>query len=179
MADLLSIFDGVDIPDEVKTSLRKAFDKVISDGYVSKSIYKDKVNELKTATENLSTVESKLVAAEMLQEQYDQLKGEVDKSRRTEHLTKKLQGLGANPKYIDLLLKGVDFSKLEFGDNGEAKNAEDLLKPVTEMYPDMFGKQVTSGPDVATPPVVGQPSQQIPKMSTAISGLNDHRIVRK
>lgn len=104
---------------------------------------------------------------EKLQADYEKLKGEFDTYKTdvtnkeiTKAQDKALHELfineKANDKYIPLVVKGIDRSKIQFDGDIEkgftVKNGDDIVKPVKEQYGDIFGTVKTVGAGVATPP---------------------------
>lgn len=63
-----------------------------------------------------------------------------------------LKEVGVSEKRIDSVLKVSDIDSIEFDDEGNVKEADDLKKAIGEEWADFIVKTETKGVDTATPP---------------------------
>lgn len=134
---------------------------IVNDGsYLPKSKFDEKNDEVKLLKEKVSSLEKTAKDTETLLKDNEELKAKYStlseqskkdieaKDKQISHITKKtalsksLQEKGA--RYPDLLIKELDLDKVELdGDN--VKGFDDLFKPLSEKYKDMFVEKVVTG----------------------------------
>lgn len=90
--------------------------------------------------------------ASKVQAEYDAYKARIEAEQTNASkralVKKALEGAGANPAAIDLLVGRVDLDKIEI-ENNAIKDAEGMLKPIKAEYAALFGKPEGRG----TPPI--------------------------
>lgn len=138
--DNLSIIES-----EIKQEIGKSF--------VDKEQYNSKVAELKTATseieklkttsEELTTMKKKLTDKET---EFAEFKSDIEKQKtinvKKQALIKALAAEKANPDAVELLLQAFDLDKITINDKGEIDKVADVIKPIKESKPSLFGVTV-------------------------------------
>lgn len=104
--------------------------------------YKQRVETLEKASGNASKIQA----------EYDAYKAKIEAEQTNASkralVKKALEGAGANPAAIDLLVGRVDLDKIEI-ENNVIKDVEGMLKPIKADYAALFGKPEGRG----TPPI--------------------------
>lgn len=130
----------------------------------------DKVtSELEQVKQSLKDTEDKLTAAEQERDEYksksetsaadiEKLKTDYAAKETAAQREKALRTELKNGKYSDEAVSIIfdskkDYaSKVEFDDEGKATNISDIMKEITEAYPQYTPKAATTGTNPATPP---------------------------
>ena len=133
----------------------------------------DKVkDELKTAKQSLKDTTEKLTAAEKDRDEYksksetsaadiEKLKSDYAAKETASKKENALRTELKNNKYSDEAMSIIFDSKknyaekIEFDDEGKAKNLEDIIGEIGTAYPQYVPKTSTSGSNPATPPANG------------------------
>ena len=146
------------LSDSAMETALEAIVKLISDGFVRKELYKEKLaivnkltNELETVKEACSTAEQSNL--ELLAEiENDTLAKE--KAYKKENALKSLEDCGANPQYYDLLLKELSCGNEEIDKDCDIYDYYTAkIMELKSKYPYIFGELSVKNADIASSPV--------------------------
>ena len=127
------------------------------------------VSKYKTDAEKLSDVQKELDELKAKgddgwKEKYDNLKGEFDKyktdvqekethNKKVEAYKAILKDANLSEKGIEKAVKYADWDKIELGEDGKLKGANDHIKAVREEWAEYVTTTTTTGAKTSTPPV--------------------------
>ena len=127
------------------------------------------VSKYKTDAEKLSDVQKELDELKAKgddgwKEKYDNLKGEFDKyktdvqekethNKKVEAYKAILKDANLSEKGIEKAIKYADWDKIELGEDGKLKSANDHIKAVREEWAEYVTTTTTTGAKTSTPPV--------------------------
>lgn len=123
---------------------------------------KKELDEMKKEAEKNNS-ESWKVKYDAIKEERDKLQGEFDEfktataAEKTKNAKEKayralLKEEKIPEKRLDSILKVTDLDKLELGDDGKFKNADELKESIKEEWEDFIPKESEKGAETATPP---------------------------
>jgi hypothetical protein len=133
---LIDIF-GTEVPEAAVAAASEAIVKMISDGFVRKPLYKEKLAELDALSEKLAAADGELAAA------VERISG-FEQGQRRDEARVLLEAGGASPHFIGLLQSGL-----------QSLNREDIASEIDRLkteYPLAFGDFAVLVPDVAARP---------------------------
>lgn len=158
--------------DKSTDDLVESIKKGIGEHFVPNDVYKKKTSkvqelesELETAqstleetNESLKSLKNKAGDYEDVKEQLENLNQEYEeykegettrlaKIRKTSALEKLLLKSKADENAVDLLINDFNVDEIELDDDGEIKDQEEVLKPVKEKRPTLFGEVEITGDD--------------------------------
>lgn len=133
---------------------------------------KQQRDAFKADAERIPTLEQELSAAkkqfddsgsDSYKEKYEALFNEFNDfkatvSKEKEHIKKQnayrdlLKAAGVDDKRLDTVLKVSDFNSIEFDDDGNVQNSDDLTKSIQNEWSDFISTQKTNGAKVDEPP---------------------------
>lgn len=91
-----------------------------------------------------------------LKDQFDKYKADVDakevKSKKSDAYRKLLKETGVSEKRIDAVLKVTDIDKLEFDEEGNLKDKDELVKGIKSEWSDFIVTESKQGVNVSNPP---------------------------
>lgn len=133
--------------DNYKAEAQKAED-------LAKQLEKVK-KDLKEATSD--DAENKFKAKyEMLKEEFKEYKKEIEEKATKDNKSKVYKELlkeaGISDKRIEAVLKVSDIDVIEFDDDGNVKDKDDILKSIKEEWSDFIQKADVKGAETDTPP---------------------------
>lgn len=111
--------------------------------------------DLKEATSD--DAENKFKAKyEMLKEEFKEYKKEIEEKATKDNKSKAYKELlkeaGISDKRIEAVLKVSDVDAIEFDDEGNVKDKDDILKSIKEEWSDFITKADVKGAETETPP---------------------------
>lgn len=113
------------------------------------------LDEMK-ATAEKSGEDAYKVKYEAMKEDFEKYKEEQKQkevhAKKADAYKAILKEVGISEKRIDSVLKVSDIDNIEFDDEGNVKEADDLKKSIGEEWADFIVKTETKGVDTATPP---------------------------
>jgi len=143
-----------------------------------KNSYKESVDTLKTQLEELKT---KAQGNEEIKKQIDELNSKLNQKDIEVTTTSKKYALkdalrDSGARYPDLLLAKFDLSAIEI-ENEKIKGFEDLLKPVKEAFPDLFGAKSTikvdGGPNGERPELNSEQKAEAKRLNLSEEDYSD------
>jgi hypothetical protein len=164
------LFKEYNLPVEAMERIKAAIEKRVSDGFVRKELYREKLEALKAALEACSTANEALSTAQAEAEAHkrdcERVSAEyqgyaenqqalVHYAQKDEAVSRALEADGANPVFINLLKKGIDLAAATLtgdGDRLQIAGWDEISKGLKAAYPEAFGLVKTLRADVATPP---------------------------
>lgn len=91
-----------------------------------------------------------------LKDQFDKYKADVGakevKSQKSDAYRKLLKETGVSEKRIDAVIKVTDIDKLEFDEDGNLKDKDDLVKGIKSEWSDFIVTESKQGVNVSNPP---------------------------
>lgn len=115
--------------------------------------------ELDTIKEEAEKNEGKnpyKVKYDALKEEYNAYKADVNaketKSKKADSYRKLLKESGVADKRLDAILRVTDVDKLEFDEEGNLKDKDELVKSIKEEWSDFIQTEQKQGANTATPP---------------------------
>lgn len=157
--------------DPAMEALESAISKMLSDGYVRKELYKEKLDlaaelkeSLETALEGLSTAgeeateyREKLALALESHRTYVESQSQATRMEKARAAAaRQLEAYGADPRYVNLLMKELELGAAELCEDGDGNltiaNFDALAEPLKTALPEAFGVLRWSGARIAAPP---------------------------
>lgn len=96
------------------------------------------------------------VKYEALKEEYDAFKKDVNakenKSKKSDAYKNLLKEAGVSEKRLDAVLRVSDVDKLEFDEEGNLKDKDELIRSIKEEWSDFIQTEQKKGVDTPTPP---------------------------
>lgn len=149
-------------------NMSEAVDKIIDGHVTSVNALREDIAKYKADTEKLPTVQKELDdmkanTNDSWKEKYDNLKGEFDKYKAevTEKETKAakeaayraiLKDANLSEKGIEKAVKYAEWDKIELGEDGKLKGANEHIKAVREEWAEYVTTTTTTGAKTSTPP---------------------------
>ena len=149
--------------------MNDAVDKIIDGHVTSVNALREDVAKYKADAEKLPTVQKELDdmkanTNDSWKEKYDNLKGEFDKYKtdvqeKETHAAKEaayraiLKDANLSEKGIEKAIKYAEWDKIELGEDGKLKGANDHIKAVREEWAEYVTTTTTTGAKTSTPPV--------------------------
>lgn len=149
-------------------NMSEAVDKIIDGHLTSVNALREDVAKYKADAEKLPTVQKELDdmkanTNDSWKEKYDNLKGEFDKYKtdvqeKETHAAKEaayraiLKDANLSEKGIEKAVKYADWNKIELGEDGKLKGANDHIKAVREEWAEYVTTTTTTGAKTSTPP---------------------------
>lgn len=149
-------------------NMSEAVDKIIDGHLTSVNALREDVTKYKADAEKLPTVQKELDdmkanTNDSWKEKYDNLKGEFDKYKTDvqEKETKAakeaayraiLKDANLSEKGIEKAIKYADWDKIELGEDGKLKGANDHIKAVRDEWAEYVTTTTTTGAKTSTPP---------------------------
>lgn len=149
-------------------NMSEAVDKIIDGHVTSVNALREDVAKYKADAEKLPTVQKELDdmkanTNDSWKEKYDNLKGEFDKykndvqekethSKKVEAYKSILKDANLSEKGIEKAIKYADWDKIELGEDGKLKGANDHIKAVREEWAEYVTTTTTTGAKTSTPP---------------------------
>ncbi|MCL2704100.1 MAG: hypothetical protein FWE91_10905 [Defluviitaleaceae bacterium] len=155
---------GKEVEEPAMGAVSQAIAKLISDGFVRKELYKEKLAELCALNEDFAAVREEFsTAANRITEfeEMDKVREEAETlERRDLEMSKALEAGGANPHFIKLLKKELCFDDKEFGYdyNVTEKLLTEKIKSLKTEYPYAFGNVMFEKAEVALRPAITKPN---------------------
>lgn len=116
----------------------------------------EKLPEVQKELKEAQDAAKKSGDAAKIQKDFDDYKAEVQaretKSKKESALRKVAKDAGLTDAGIAKAVKYQDFTKIELDDNGEIKDAKDLMKSLKEEWPEHLIKDGAHGANTPTPP---------------------------
>ena len=126
-------------------------DKYKADAEKLPTIQKE-LDQLKEAGEK----DAYKVKYEAIKEEYSKFKADISaketKAKKEQAYKTLLKKAGVSEKRLDAILKVTDLKGIEFDDEGNVKNADELTKQIKEEWSDFIATNSTEGAKTATPP---------------------------
>ena len=149
-------------------NMSEAVDKIIDGHLTSVNALREDVAKYKADAEKLPTVQKELDdmkanTNDSWKEKYDNLKGEFDKyktdvqekethNKKVEAYKAILKDANLSEKGIEKAVKYADWDKIELGEDGKLKGANDHIKAVREEWAEYVTTTTTTGAKTSTPP---------------------------
>ena len=149
-------------------NMSEAVDKIIDGHVTSVNALREDVAKYKADAEKLPTVQKELGdmkanANDSWKEKYDNLKGEFDKyktdvqekethNKKVEAYKAILKDANLSEKGIEKAIKYAEWDKIELGEDGKLKGANDHIKAVREEWAEYVTTTTTTGAKTSTPP---------------------------
>ena len=90
------------------------------------------------------------------------------RSKKESAILEALRAEKVSPKAEKLLMKAFDFEKIELGEDGKAKNAADLIKPIKTEFADYFVTEQAGGATAGNPVAASGGTPQPKTLADAI-----------
>lgn len=165
-AQVREILSAVGVTSE---NMSEAVDKIIDGHLTSVNALREDIAKYKADAEKLPTVQKELDdmkanTNDSWKEKYDNLKGEFDKyktdvqekethSKKVEAYKAILKDANLSEKGIEKAIKYAEWDKIELGEDGKLKGANDHIKEVREEWAEYVTTTTTTGAKTSTPPV--------------------------
>lgn len=149
-------------------NMSDAVDKIIDGHVTSVNALREDVAKYKADAEKLPTVQKELDdmkanTNDSWKEKYDNLKGEFDKYKndvheKETHAAKEaayraiLKDANLSEKGIEKAIKYAEWDKIELGEDGKLKGANDHIKAVRDEWAEYVTTTTTTGAKTSTPP---------------------------
>ena len=149
-------------------NMSEAVDKIIDGHLTSVNALREDVAKYKADAEKLPTVQKELDdmkanTNDSWKEKYDNLKGEFDKYKndvqaKETHAAKEaayraiLKDANLSEKGIEKAVKYAEWDKIELGEDGKLKGANDHIKAAREEWAEYVTTTTTTGAKTSTPP---------------------------
>ena len=149
-------------------NMSEAVDKIIDGHVTSVNALREDVAKYKADAEKLPTVQKELDdmkanTNDSWKEKYDNLKGEFDKyktdvqekethSKKVEAYKAILKDANLSEKGIEKAVKYAEWDKIELGEDGKLKSANDHIKAAREEWAEYVTTTTTTGAKTSTPP---------------------------
>lgn len=154
--------DG-NIPTTAINAIVTAIKAAVGNEFVDKERYKAKLSEIDRLKEEKHTAEDNATTAEKWKDKHDALKSEFEQYKKdiTARETKTakqdaykavLKAVDIPDKWLERVMKGVDFDTVELNDKGEIKSADELKETIKKEWADVIGTVGKSGADTNNPP---------------------------
>ena len=173
-------------------NMSEAVDKIIDGHVTSVNALREDVAKYKADAEKLPTVQKELDdmkanTNDSWKEKYDNLKGEFDKyktdvqekethNKKVEAYKAILKDANLSEKGIEKAVKYADWDKIELGEDGKLKGANDHIKAVREEWAEYVTTTTTTGaktpPPPANNPAKNYTTAEIKNMSAAEINAN-------
>ena len=150
-------------------NMSEAVDKIIDGHLTSVNALREDIAKYKADSEKLPTVQKELDdmkanTNDSWKEKYDNLKGEFDKYKNDVQAKETkaakeaayraiLKDANLSEKGIEKAIKYADWDKIELGEDGKLKGANDHIKAVREEWAEYVTTTTTTGAKTSTPPV--------------------------
>ena len=150
-------------------NMSEAVDKIIDGHVTSVNALREDVAKYKADAEKLPTVQKELDdmkanTNDSWKEKYDNLKGEFDKykndvqekethNKKVEAYRAILKDANLSEKGIEKAVKYAEWDKIELGEDGKLKGANDHIKAAREEWAEYVTTTTTTGAKTSTPPV--------------------------
>ena len=169
MAFTRKFLSALGIEDEKVDEIINAHTEVVNGLKEDRDSWKAKAEESQDAGERLKEVQKELSdlkeGADPFEEKYNDLKNEYDKykneqeekaltARKSEAYRGLLKDAGIAEKRIDTILKASPsaIQKIDFEEDGNVKDAKDIVGKLKEEWADFIVQSETKGSNPATPP---------------------------
>ena len=149
-------------------NMSEAVDKIIDGHLTSVNALREDVAKYKADAEKLPTVQKELDDMKAntngsWKEKYDNLKGEFDKyktdvqekethNKKVEAYRAILKDANLSEKGIEKAIKYAEWDKIELGEDGKLKGANDHIKAVRDEWAEYVTTTATTGAKTSTPP---------------------------
>ena len=149
-------------------NMSEAVDKIIDGHVTSVNALREDVAKYKADAEKLPTVQKELDdmkanTNDSWKEKYDNLKGEFDKykndvqekethNKKVEAYRAILKDANLSEKGIEKAIKYAEWDKIELGEDGKLKGANDHIKAAREEWAEYVTTTTTTGAKTSTPP---------------------------
>ena len=149
-------------------NMSEAVDKIIDGHLTSVNALREDIAKYKADAEKLPTVQKELDdmkanSNDGWKEKYDNLKGEFDKyktdvqekethNKKVEAYKAILKDANLSEKGIEKAIKYADWDKIELGEDGKLKGANDHIKAVRDEWAEYVTTTTTTGAKTSTPP---------------------------
>ena len=149
-------------------NMSEAVDKIIDGHLTSVNALREDVAKYKADAEKLPTVQKELDdmkanTNDSWKEKYDNLKGEFDKykndvqekethNKKVEAYKAILKDANLSEKGIEKAIKYAEWDKIELGEDGKLKGANDHIKAAREEWAEYVTTTTTTGAKTSTPP---------------------------
>ena len=149
-------------------NMSEAVDKIIDGHVTSVNALREDVAKYKADAEKLPTVQKELDdmkanTNDSWKEKYDNLKGEFDqykndvqaketKAAKEAAYRAILKDANLSEKGIEKAVKYADWDKIELGEDGKLKGANDHIKAAREEWAEYVTTTITTGAKTSTPP---------------------------
>lgn len=154
--------DG-NIPTSAINAIVTEIKTAVGNEFVDKERYKAKLTEIETLKEEKQQAEDNATTASKWKDKHDALKAEFDSYK--ESVTAKetraakqnaykaiLNAVNIPDKWLDRVMKGVDFDAIELTEKGEIKGADKLKESIKTEWADVIGTTEQQGAEVKNPP---------------------------
>ena len=162
MALSRKLLKGMGLTDEQVDTIIEAHTDTVDGLKADVSKYKTDAEKLSDVQKELDELKSK--GDDGWKEKYDNLKGEFDKyktdvqekethNKKVEAYRSILKDANLSEKGIEKAVKYADWDKIELGEDGKLKGANDHIKAVREEWAEYVTTTTTTGAKTSTPPV--------------------------
>lgn len=139
---------------EVTESLKAERDAYKADAEALPGV-KSELEALKANASN-NKEDSYKVKYEAIKEEFEEYKKDIDakasKAKKESAYRELLKNAGIPEKRIDAIMRVSDVGSIEFDEDGNTKNSEELTKAITEEWGDFIPTKSVEGAKMATPP---------------------------
>ena len=150
------------IEEEKIDQIIEAHSETVDSLKADRDSYKEDAEKLKDVQKELDDLKAK--GDDGWKEKYDNLKGEFDKyktdvqekethNKKVEAYKAILKDANLSEKGIEKAVKYADWDKIELGEDGKLKGANDHIKAVREEWAEYVTTTTTTGAKTSTPPV--------------------------
>lgn len=150
------------IEDEKIDQIIEAHSETVDSLKADRDSYKEDAEKLKDVQKELDELKAK--GDDGWKEKYDNLKGEFDKyktdvqekethNKKVEAYKAILKDANLSEKGIEKAIKYAEWDKIELGEDGKLKDANDHIKAVRDEWAEYVTTTTTTGAKTSTPPV--------------------------
>ena len=161
MALTRKLLKGMSLTDEQVDTIIEAHTDTVDGLKADVSKYKTDAEKLSDVQKELDELKAK--GDDGWKEKYDNLKGEFDKyktdvqekethNKKVEAYKAILKDANLSEKGIEKAVKYADWDKIELGEDGKLKGANDHIKAVREEWAEYVTTTTTTGAKTSTPP---------------------------
>lgn len=144
----------IDAHVEVVNSIKEERDAYKADADALPGI-KSELEALKANASN-NKEDSYKVKYEAIKEEFEEFKKGISekesKAKKENAYRELLKGAGIPEKRLDAIMRVSDIASIEFDDDGNTKNAEELTKAIKEEWADFIPQTSVKGANMANPP---------------------------
>ena len=150
------------IEDEKIDQIIEAHSETVDSLKADRDSYKDDAEKLKDVQKELDDLKAKgddgwKEKHDRLKEEFDQYKNDVQEkethNKKVEAYKAILKDANLSEKGIEKAVKYADWDKIELGEDGKLKGANDHIKAVREEWAEYVTTTTTTGAKTSTPPV--------------------------